>query len=124
MKRWGPSCPASHPRSPLTMGFATEIIDVHINNLSGASTGADDNGVSAAIISGLSKPVHERTLPTLLLYTEAGLKIYDELTARAADYYLFGAEEEILKKHGNEIIRAMHSRGCFEGESVVELGAG
>lgn len=109
---------------PLNMPFATDIIDVHIQNLSDASTGDADNGVAAAIASGLSKPAHQRTLPTLLLYTETGLKIYDELTTKATEYYLFGAEEEILKKHGNEIIQAMHSRGCIEGESVVELGAG
>ena len=98
---------------------ATDIIDVH-----STGTGDVDNGVPAAIVSGLSKPTHQRTLPTLLLYTETGLRIYDELTTKAEEYYLFSAEEEILKKHGDEIIRAMHPRGCFEGESVVELGAG
>lgn len=101
---------------PLT---ATDIIDVH-----STSTGDVDNGVPAAILSGLSKPTHQRTLPTLLLYTETGLRIYDELITKAAEYYLFAAEEEILKKHRDEIIQAMHPRGCFEGESVVELGAG
>jgi len=98
---------------------ATDIIDVH-----STSSGGVGNDVPAAILSGLSKPAHQRTLPTLLLYTETGLRIYDELTTKAAEYYLFGAEEEILKKHGDGIIRAMHPRGCFEGESVVELGAG
>lgn len=106
------------------MSFATDIIDVHIQNPSGASTGDVDNGVTTAILSGLSKPVHQRTLPTLLLYTETGLRLYDELTTKVSEYYLFGAEEEILKKHGGEIIQAMHPRGCIEGESVVELGAG
>ena len=109
---------------PPEMPIATDIIDVHTQALLGASSGDVDNGVPAAIISGLSRPTHQRTLPTLLLYTETGLRIYDELTTKATEYYLFGAEEDILKKHGNEIIRAMHSRGCIEGESVVELGAG
>ena len=102
----------------------TDIIDVRTQNPPG--TGLDDvhNGDPVTIVSGLSKPTHQRTLPTLLLYTETGLRIYDELTTKAADYYLFAAEEEILKKHGDEIIRAMYPRGCFVGESVVELGAG
>jgi len=106
------------------MPFATEIIDVRTQDPLGTNSGDVDNGVPAAIISGLSRPAHQRTLPTLLLYTETGLRIYDELTTQATEYYLFGAEEEILKKHGIEIIRAMHSRGCVEDESVVELGAG
>jgi hypothetical protein len=106
------------------MPFATDITDVRIQSNSDENAGGADNGVAAAIISGLSKPAHQRTLPTLLLYTEIGLRIYDELTAKVTEYYLFGAEEEILKKHGDEIIRAMHTRGYTEGESVVELGAG
>lgn len=97
----------------------TDIIDVR-----STSSGDVGNDVPAAVVCGLSKPAHQRTLPTLLLYTETGLRIYDELTTKATEYYLFGAEEEILKEHGDEIIRAMHPRGCFEGESVVELGAG
>ena len=97
----------------------TDIIDVH-----STSSGDVGNDVPAAIVCGLSKPAHQRTLPTLLLYTETGLRIYDELTTKATEYYLFSAEEEILKKHGDEIIQAMHPRGCFEGESAVELGAG
>lgn len=106
------------------MSSATDIIDVRSQNPLGTSSGDIDNDVSAAVVSGLSKPAHQRTLPTLLLYTETGLRIYDELTTKATEYYLFGAEEEILKNHRDEIIRAMHPRGWFEGESVVELGAG
>ena len=106
------------------MPLAMDIIDVRTQNLTGASSGGTDNEVTTAILSGLAKPAHQRTLPTLLLYTETGLRIYDELTTKASEYYLFGAEEAILKEHGDEIIKAMHSRGCIEGESVVELGAG
>ncbi|KAF9645796.1 DUF323 domain-containing protein [Thelephora ganbajun] len=106
------------------MSSATDIIDVRAQSPCGTNFGDGDNGIPAVIISGLSKPTHQRTLPTLLLYSETGLRIYDELTTKAAEYYLFAAEEEILKKHGDEIIRAMHSRGFVESESVVELGAG
>lgn len=106
------------------MPFATDIIDVHTRKPLGASSGDVDNDLPAAILSGLSRPVHQRTLPQLLLYSETGLKIYDELTTKATEYYIFGAEEEILKNHGDEIVRIMHSRGYVKGESVVELGAG
>lgn len=107
------------------MPVATDIVDVHAAQTPlGATPGDVDNGVPAAILSGLSRSTHNRTLPTLLLYTETGLRIYDELTTKAAEYYLFGAEEGVLKERGGEIIRAMHPRGCVEGESIVELGAG
>jgi len=100
---------------------AADIIDVRTQDPT-----ANDvhNGEVAAIISGLSKPTHKRTLPGLLLYTETGLRLYDDLTTKVAEYYPFAAENEILKKYGDEIIRYMHPRGLVAGESVVELGAG
>ena len=79
------------------------------------------------IVSGLAQPVGYKTLPTLLLYDERGLRIYDEITTDATEYYLFPAEEEILKNKADEIVRVMHS-GIPDGdpvdEVVVELGAG
>lgn len=84
------------------------------------------NSIRDDIIAGLSKPVGEKTIPTLLLYDEQGLRIYDEITTDAHEYYLFPAEEEILKNKADEIVSAMHSgntQGSVE-EVVVELGAG
>lgn len=53
------------------------------------------------------------------------MRIYDDITTQASEYYLFGAEEQILKDRGDEIVRAMHSRPeAAEDEIVVELGAG
>jgi len=100
---------------------AADIIDVRTQDPT-----ADDvhSCEVAAIISGLSKPTHQRTLPGLLLYTETGLRLYDDLTTKVAEYYPFVAEDETLKKYGDEIIQYMHPRGFFAGESVVELGAG
>lgn len=66
-------------------------------------------------------------LPTMLLYNERGLRLYDDITTRVPEYYLFGAEEEILKNNADEIVHAMH-RGLGEvsidDEVVLELGAG
>lgn len=77
------------------------------------------------IIKGLQKPQGQRTLPTILLYDERGLRLYDEITTKVPEYYLFPAEEEILREHGSEVVRLMHGGGPIrDGEVVLELGAG
>lgn len=77
------------------------------------------------IIEGLQKPQGQRTLPTILLYDERGLRLYDEITTKAPEYYLFPAEEEILREHGGEIVRLIHGgEPVRDGEVVLELGAG
>jgi uncharacterized SAM-dependent methyltransferase len=61
----------------------------------------------------------------MLLYDERGLKLYDDLTMEAREYYLFPAEEEILKNKADEIVRAMHREAQISSDAnVVELGAG
>lgn len=61
----------------------------------------------------------------MLLYDERGLRLYDDITTAAPEYYLFGAEEQILKKHSDDIVQCMHSRGLKQSDEVVlELGAG
>ncbi|KAG8701502.1 hypothetical protein FRC08_004045 [Ceratobasidium sp. 394] len=95
------------------------ILDVR-ETASGAST---PSGVIDAIVSGLSKPKGSRTLPTLLLYDERGLRLYDDITTKAPEYYLFGCEEQILADHADDIVKAMDA-GRRDGEVVIELGAG
>jgi len=81
--------------------------------------------LSLEIIKGLQKPRGQRTLPTIILYDEQGLRLYDEITTKAPEYYLFLAEEEILRQHGGEIVRLMHDgEPVQDGEVVLELGAG
>jgi L-histidine Nalpha-methyltransferase / hercynylcysteine S-oxide synthase len=68
-----------------------------------------------------------KSLPTMLLYNERGLRLYDDITTEAPEYYLFGAEEDILRNFADEIVSAMHQRtgGRVRSEEVViELGAG
>ncbi|KIM89427.1 hypothetical protein PILCRDRAFT_813358 [Piloderma croceum F 1598] len=101
-----------------------QIVDVRLDERT-VTTGTDD--ICQQILTGLKQPVNEKTLPTLLLYNERGLRLYDDITTEAPEYYLFAAEEEILKTHADEIVRVMHSRGEGEillGEVVLELGAG
>ena len=81
--------------------------------------------IRSEIVKGLSRPTGQKTLPTLLLYDERGLQLYDELTTNVPEYYLFAAEEEILKRHADQIVRAMHGNVEHPNEGVVvELGAG
>lgn len=77
------------------------------------------------IVQGLNKPTGEKTLPTILLYDERGLRLYDDITTKAPEYYLFAAEEQILRDSSDEIVRLMHGeRGLRNGTVVLELGAG
>lgn len=82
------------------------------------------------IAEGLSQPANQKTLPTVLLYDERGLRLYDDLTTLAQEYYLFQTEAEILKLQADDIIRAMNERAPTENtwtpreKIVLELGAG
>ncbi len=98
----------------------SQILDVHEHS-------QDDNGLAIRkeIVQGLQRPAGSKTLPTMLLYDERGLRLYDDLTTEAPEYYLFGAEEEILKNKANDIVRVMHGgSGVVANEVVLELGAG
>jgi uncharacterized SAM-dependent methyltransferase len=97
--------------------MSTEIIHIH--------TDAGGNDISSEIIEGLKRPASEKRLPTMLLYDERGLRLYDDITTKAPEYYLFGAETEILRNHAYEIVRVMHHGDEVSvGEVVLELGAG
>ena len=60
----------------------------------------------------------EKRLPTLLLYDEQGLTLYEDITY-LDEYYLTNAEIEVLSDHAGEIANAIHA-----GSMVVELGSG
>lgn len=78
------------------------------------------------IDDGLSRPIGQKELPTILLYDERGLRLYDDITTGAPEYYLFGAEEQILKDHADDIVKIMHgsTNEIVSDEVVLELGAG
>ncbi|KAH9480612.1 Ergothioneine biosynthesis protein 1 [Psilocybe cubensis] len=98
-----------------------EIIDVH----SLSAEGFPIADIPTQIMNGLSRPFGHKQLPTMLLYDEQGLQLYDDITTAAPEYYLFAAEEEILKNNAHHIVQAMH-RGAqiSPDEVIVELGAG
>lgn len=105
--------------------MSAEILDVH------ARSKADDGLALAAqireqCIQGLLSPEGQKSLPTMLLYDHRGLRLYDDITTEAPEYYLFRAEEEILKRYAQDIVRAMHrgAGGVIPDEVVLELGSG
>lgn len=91
----------------------------------GHQTDDESPSLRAQVLAGLDAPPGARTMPTMLLYDERGLRLYDDITTQAPEYYLFGAEEEILKTRGDEIARAMRASAPVDEDAVVlELGAG
>jgi uncharacterized SAM-dependent methyltransferase len=104
-----------------------QIVDVRSYYDKGSpGSGSSDADIQAQIIRGLMAPMNEKTLPTMILYDERGLRLYDIITIKAPEYYLFGAEEQILQDYANHIVDVMHQRtgGVVLGEVMLELGAG
>ncbi|KAJ2927919.1 hypothetical protein H1R20_g9182, partial [Candolleomyces eurysporus] len=100
-----------------------EILDLH----SLSNDGLPNFDMPKQILDGLSRPVGQKQIPTMLLYDEQGLRLYDDITTAVPEYYLFGAEEEILKNRADEIVGTMHRHGQsgdLTDEVVLELGAG
>ena len=116
---------SNHPPAPNMVSnnfLTTEIVDIRPKRVAGAP-----DSTRAQIVAGLSRPSGQRILPTTILYDERGLRLYDNITTMIPEYYLFSAENEILKDNGDEIVRTMHAfnhGAVVPGEVVVELGAG
>ncbi|KAG9019743.1 hypothetical protein FRB90_009613 [Tulasnella sp. 427] len=99
------------------------IVDVREQTTS-ESIGTAIAAFRTQILAGLlRKPPHQRELPTLLLYDERGLRLYDDLITHALEYYPFAAEEQILTDHAKDIVEYMGIQGGQKA-FVVELGAG
>lgn len=108
------------------MASAPANVDI-INVRADTSISDGEDPIRDQIVAGLSQPEGERSLPTMLLYDEHGLRLYDDITTKVPEYYLFPAEEEILKNHADQIVRLMHAADDGKvkaDEVVVELGAG
>jgi L-histidine Nalpha-methyltransferase / hercynylcysteine S-oxide synthase len=103
--------------------MTADIIDIRTRTSTQPSS--NSSFLHDEIVAGLSKPAGQRTLPTMLLYDEPGLRLYDGITVNAPEYYLFSAEEEILKTYAKEeIVPLMLRSHSGAGASIVELGAG
>ncbi|KZT11762.1 DUF323 domain-containing protein [Laetiporus sulphureus 93-53] len=110
------------------MASAPSVPPVNIINVRAAKNATNGEGsIRDQIIAGLSRPAGQKSLSTMLLYDERGLRLYDDITTKAPEYYLFPAEEQIFKQHADDIAAAMHARDGGKlktEEAIVELGAG
>jgi uncharacterized SAM-dependent methyltransferase len=77
-----------------------------------------DVDLRKAIVSALKESPPR--LPTLILYDEPGLKLFEKITY-LEEYYLTDCEIAILKSKSDEIAKRM---GLKDGSIVVELGSG
>ncbi len=80
-------------------------------------------GLDFSIIDDMRKKLNpgkgeEKEMPTLLLYDEQGLKLFEDITY-LEEYYLTNAEIEVLIDHADEIAKSIRP-----GSQVVELGSG
>ncbi|KAG6003635.1 Ergothioneine biosynthesis protein 1 [Claviceps maximensis] len=100
------SKPASKPR-----GQTHDVIDIRSNkanfDLKDALTSSFNPSDGGA-----------RRLPTLLLYDEKGLQLFEQITY-LDEYYLTGYEIGLLKKHSSEIASKIP-----DGSMLMELGSG
>ncbi|KAJ3270974.1 hypothetical protein HDV01_007304 [Terramyces sp. JEL0728] len=60
-----------------------------------------------------------RSLPTMILYDDKGLEIFDKITYDR-DYYLTNAEIEVLQNNSDELVE----KYVKDGDVLIELGAG
>ncbi|KAF1814158.1 hypothetical protein P152DRAFT_262529 [Eremomyces bilateralis CBS 781.70] len=80
--------------------------------------GASEASIRNEILSGLDPTKVEKTLPTLLLYNEAGLKLFERITY-LHEYYLTNAEIDVLESHADDIASRIK-----QDSVIVELGSG
>ena len=96
------------------------VVDGHIDV---SITDICQNGLEHSILDQMHemldpKDGKEKRMPTLLLYDEIGLKLFEEITY-LDEYYLTNAEIEVLQKHAAGIVGQIQA-----GSLVVELGSG
>jgi uncharacterized SAM-dependent methyltransferase len=102
---------AAHRLLPSKQHATNSIIDIRRE--------IDERSILDDIKQGLRpKTGREKTLPTLLLYDEAGLRLFEKITY-LDEYYLTNAEIEVLEKYADHIAERIQPNSI-----VVELGSG
>lgn len=74
-------------------------------------------GLVPSIVSGLKK-VEDRESPSLLLWNDAGLSLFDGVL-ESQNYYLANREWTLLRQQVDKIVSSIAS-----GDRLIELGAG
>jgi uncharacterized SAM-dependent methyltransferase len=81
--------------------------------------GKFEDTLTKDLLDGLQpKNGHPKALPTLLLYDEVGLKLFERITY-LEEYYLTNAEIEVLNAHADKIVERIPANSF-----LVELGSG
>lgn len=98
------------------------------NNLTASTTGINILDIrhtpskfdTLAVIREGLRPEHggEKTLPTLLLYDQIGLKLFEKITF-LEEYYLTNAEIEVLGTYAGRVAQRIQP-----GSIIIELGSG
>lgn len=91
-------------------GATSGIIDIRREKTLGSLEGE--------IVKGLRKEEGSKSLPTMLLYSAEGLKLFEEITY-LEEYYLTNTEIGILEEYADRIAERI-----VDGSVVVELGSG
>lgn len=83
------------------------------------------DGALTPIVDQLRDGLHpedgaEKKLPTLLLYDEKGLKLFEKITY-LEEYYLTGQEIELLERYADRIADRVSTK---PGSMIIELGSG
>ena len=84
----------------------------------GAELPPPTTSLRSAILAGLQRPAGEKSIPTTVLYDDAGLKLFDQITY-TSDYYLTEAEVDILRRHAASFVKFI-----VPGTCILELGCG
>lgn len=71
------------------------------------------------ILDSLDKPANHKSIPTYILYDKKGLQLFDQITQLDDEYYLTGAELDILIRRSEEMVDRLQ-----DGSVIFELGAG
>lgn len=102
--------------TPTSSNTDTDLISTIINAFSSKATPFQDHRIVRA--NGNPPVVMIRSLPTMILYSDKGLDIFDKITY-SSDYYLTASEINILKIYANDIIKYIN-----DGDRILELGCG
>ncbi|KAL6901421.1 C-type lectin protein [Trichoderma evansii] len=110
---------AQQPSSDETMALkAVDLATVKALDIIDIQNARVEINLQDEILSQMNPEQGPRTLPTLLLYDERGLQLFEDITY-LDEYYLTNYEIELLKKSSAEIASKIP-----EGAMVVELGSG
>ncbi|GAA5797533.1 hypothetical protein EDC94DRAFT_599050 [Helicostylum pulchrum] len=88
------------------------------------STGTSEDAFNGSdlvdtILESLDKPLNHKSIPTYILYDKKGLQLFDKITQLDDEYYLTGAELDILTRKSDDMIKRLQN-----GSVLFELGAG